>query len=358
MNITDKLYTEWAWRTDSGVPDINNPKDKVILDSIINELNNTDGQVSKEEIIKTIKQGNFTPEQLKSILNGISAVSYKDDVLTYLSNQGKAVDGIKNNIYNELISNGDIQNFHSMLNDLPPYSSIGRSGNLFTPFKGKISPETLRYLMDQKPSSNNIATGKGEIYLSTLIRDVSSDSPEGDVSAGGQGIEVKNKGAKPAGQKLEFGVNADKALLKYIVDRVNQFLPEPFQAPAKWGKRPFHRISIIISQALEQDENATDKILQIADEATTRIFTGIDLNDLNLTNFKKANNFDADSYEREFIKRVVRAYVRDEAFKEILFLDDSSGSFIIIPADKLESLVGTKIDAAMKDGLPRWSYNF
>ena len=33
MNITDKLYTEWAWRTESGVPDINNPKDKAILDS-------------------------------------------------------------------------------------------------------------------------------------------------------------------------------------------------------------------------------------------------------------------------------------------------------------------------------------
>jgi hypothetical protein len=38
MNITDKLYTEWAWRTESGVPDINNPKDKRILDRLISEL--------------------------------------------------------------------------------------------------------------------------------------------------------------------------------------------------------------------------------------------------------------------------------------------------------------------------------
>jgi hypothetical protein len=28
MNIIDKLYTEWAWRTTSGTPDINNPEDK------------------------------------------------------------------------------------------------------------------------------------------------------------------------------------------------------------------------------------------------------------------------------------------------------------------------------------------
>ena len=38
MNIIDKLYTEWAWRTESGIPDIKNPKDKAILNSILSEL--------------------------------------------------------------------------------------------------------------------------------------------------------------------------------------------------------------------------------------------------------------------------------------------------------------------------------
>ena len=38
MNITDRLYTEWAWRTKSGLPDFNNPNDRRILDSLISEL--------------------------------------------------------------------------------------------------------------------------------------------------------------------------------------------------------------------------------------------------------------------------------------------------------------------------------
>ena len=38
MNVIDKLYTEWAWRTKSGTPDISNPKDKAILDNLIYEL--------------------------------------------------------------------------------------------------------------------------------------------------------------------------------------------------------------------------------------------------------------------------------------------------------------------------------
>ena len=38
MSITDRLYTEWAWRTKSGLPDFNNPNDRRILDSLISEL--------------------------------------------------------------------------------------------------------------------------------------------------------------------------------------------------------------------------------------------------------------------------------------------------------------------------------
>ena len=42
MNITDKLYTEWAWRSKTGTPDINNPEDKAVLDKLINELTGKD----------------------------------------------------------------------------------------------------------------------------------------------------------------------------------------------------------------------------------------------------------------------------------------------------------------------------
>ena len=35
MNIIDKVYREWAWRSESGTPDINNPADRKILEEII-----------------------------------------------------------------------------------------------------------------------------------------------------------------------------------------------------------------------------------------------------------------------------------------------------------------------------------
>lgn len=38
MNLIDKLYTEWAYRSQSGTPDIKNPNDKAILDTILAEM--------------------------------------------------------------------------------------------------------------------------------------------------------------------------------------------------------------------------------------------------------------------------------------------------------------------------------
>ena len=49
MNVVDKLYTEWAWRTKLGVPDIKNPEDKAILDTIIFE---TSGKVLNEVAVE------------------------------------------------------------------------------------------------------------------------------------------------------------------------------------------------------------------------------------------------------------------------------------------------------------------
>lgn len=57
MNITNKLYTEWAWRTESGVPDINNPKDKAILDRVIVEILGEDVKIlGVEEVISSLME--------------------------------------------------------------------------------------------------------------------------------------------------------------------------------------------------------------------------------------------------------------------------------------------------------------
>ena len=361
MNITDKLYTEWAWRTKTGVPDINNPEDKVILDSLINELTNTDGVVSKQEVVAAIEGGKFTPDELKTILNGISGVAYKKDVLEYLNTKGKAVSSSARRIYNTLVDNGDIQNFHTYVRGgkMVDYASLGTKGNLKAKFTNLVSQDTLNYLMDLKPSIGNIATGKGEVFLSVLVSDVSSDSGgKGDVAAGGLGVEVKNKGAVPMGQKAGFGKNTDKVMIDKIISGVNSFLIRKIDTSVTKGNRPFHRINKIIAAVLDQNKNKLDDTIEIANRAILSSYPGIDFEGFNLTKYKSGNGIDADKLESHFVKKVIDKYVQDEDFDQVFFLDDSSGNYTKVQAGDLNKLAGNKISINMKDGLPRWTYNF
>ena len=68
MNITDKLYNEWAWRTKSGTPSMDNLEDKAILEQLISELVKEEDQepraVTKNDIINYIKNAELDDKQI------------------------------------------------------------------------------------------------------------------------------------------------------------------------------------------------------------------------------------------------------------------------------------------------------
>ena len=356
--MIDKLYNEWAWRSKTGTPSMDNAEDKAVLDKLIRELTNADGQVSKQEVIDAINKGEFTPEQLQSILNGISGIAYKEDVLSFLNNKGRSVSSISKTIYNRMVENGDIQTYHKYITDgAISYADLGAAGNLKEKFSKLFSQETINFLFDIKPQVGNVATGKGEVLLCTLTADVNGDTPSGDVGVGDKGIEVKNRGAIPMGQKAQFGKNTDKKFIEDAISGVNRVLDNPIQVQTK-GKRPLHRLNIILAAVAEQESDKVDASLDAMETALRSNYPGIDFSDFSLKKFKSGNAIDADTAEQAFSKKVIKLYTETEEFEEIFFLDDKSGNYAIVPSDKLVDLVGSKISIYMKDGLPRFSYNF
>lgn len=82
MSIVDKLYTEWAWRTKTGIPDINNPEDKAILDSILLEY----GVVFEDEEGNQIESDTATELSNKEVKMLIDAIkSIKEEYVKYLT---------------------------------------------------------------------------------------------------------------------------------------------------------------------------------------------------------------------------------------------------------------------------------
>lgn len=57
MNFIDKLYTEWAWRSKTGTPSMDNPEDKAILDKVIVEILGEDVNIlGVEEVIGSLME--------------------------------------------------------------------------------------------------------------------------------------------------------------------------------------------------------------------------------------------------------------------------------------------------------------
>ena len=76
MNVTDKLYNEWAWRTKSGTPDMNNLEDKAILDKLISNLISEEErepkEISKQDIINYVKNAKLDDKQIKKLYQRVT----------------------------------------------------------------------------------------------------------------------------------------------------------------------------------------------------------------------------------------------------------------------------------------------
>ena len=106
MEVTDKLYTEWAWRTKSGIPDINNSDDKAILDQLVLELTEAD-ELSDKDLQKnliSIISNTTDVDTLKRIMKYAKNIGYGDSMKTYLESKN--------------LSRKDILYFQSLLSDL------------------------------------------------------------------------------------------------------------------------------------------------------------------------------------------------------------------------------------------------
>jgi len=175
MNIVDKLYTEWAWRTKTGVPDINNPDDKAILDKILKEASG--GIRSTEEVIKVLQSAGVK-----------DAYTLRSVTSTY-------------NSYNEEQKHRFNKYFRQLSLSQP---NLDLLGNVYSDF------------YDAKASKG---MGRGEVMIIMGIKDSKSGgTAEKDILVNGKTFEVKELSAKefsPAKDGDINGTEYDSNFLKF-----------------------------------------------------------------------------------------------------------------------------------------------
>ena len=151
MSIVDKLYTEWAWRTRTGVPDINNPEDKAILDKLISEIT--------EDAAKN--------RSIEQILNELQSAGVKDAyTLRSIQNTYNSFDEGKKTTFNKYFRTLSLNQ-----------SNLDIIGSVYSEF------------FDAKASKG---MGRGEAMIILGIKDSKSGgTAEKDILVGGKTYEVK-----------------------------------------------------------------------------------------------------------------------------------------------------------------------
>lgn len=180
MNVIDKLYTEWAYRSESGTPDIKNPKDKAILDTILSEI---DAPLLNEAI-------DF-PKALNDAFNGeIPPVKGK-----YAQPQGSGL---------VTISESDLKGWKHLFNNNAGNNTVG---------PGELSMFWLyNYQKIPVKTSANHADADPDLTVGTVKTEVKSYKKHtGKIGLGKFGDQKRNLAALT----VIFGIQALRGVLNF-----------------------------------------------------------------------------------------------------------------------------------------------
>jgi hypothetical protein len=197
MNVTDKLYTEWAWRTKTGVPDINNPEDKAILDKLVSELYNYD---EKKPELTEVESSTSLEQLIKS-----KYVVQGQDVLNI------------DNFYNSIVKSPNSKKLFNLISN----SGNKKLRSAHDPIGG-LEKELFELIM------NTIKIPNGEpsefwfaiMYGGQIKGGVKGETGiTSDVDVEGQGVSLKNYGKI---NSIDFG-SLGKTVEELLRDNINLF---------------------------------------------------------------------------------------------------------------------------------------
>ena len=284
MNITDKLYNEWAWRTKSGTPSMDNLEDKAILEQLISELVKEEDQepraVTKNDIINYIKNAELDDKQIVKLYQRI----------TNFGNYRSIRDKVRQKGYGDKIYKQYSQQIQNIIEDLPvedskkfseylqkggaKFSTNSRGGNIIDDISSQtnlpinVVKAVFRHTAQDEKKRG---VGMGELALILLFDNITNASGKGDLAIDGKEFEVKGQGAKlgpnlrPLGNQAfieafsEFGVEGtNKPSYKgsnYILQNINQLLVDLYK---DHGQKVLDKLNSIINSLGLQSLKSSD----------------------------------------------------------------------------------------------------
>jgi hypothetical protein len=261
MNVTDKLYTEWAWRTESGIPDINNPKDKAILDKLIREVKKEANDITKDDIVALLSSIENDEEALQHIKKYISNRPNQNGFFNYINSKNidsKTLESgdAPQRVFNVLSNNDQLNDFMEYVKKPIGFAQLGSSGNLVTTLQDKLTADTIKLLINIGGQEGGRGVGKAEIGLASLVGDVKMmKGGKGDLDWSGRYLEVKGTAARLGKRDHSFtgGAKILDTAEEFVGDttRPDRFMPAILRNSPEKFKEAVKDLGDLLSQVYE-----------------------------------------------------------------------------------------------------------
>lgn len=392
MDTYEKIIRKHSWRFPKGYPDLNNPKDKEFLISIVEGYLKEDENSELQQFIKDEGLENIDPEIQKMIFD-IKKKTEKSSVTRY-----KQSIGDKKNVFRKVaadkgldtkskatalniftrdtdgstdVDEVGLDEFATYMKNPLKYSDLGTSGVIWDKFKGRgISEDRLRELLRQDGIIKSTAVGPGELFLVLLmddvakakkgdleVRDTDGDgkADTGFVNAGGREVEVKAQsaqlspygrqddliplfGAATAAKKERGGIRAE--LEKYY-DK--EFVDDHMTKNGlRSGNAPGSKLGNIISTANNLPEGEGKiKFIAYLKEMLKKLYTkGNYNNDENIEKHFSRDSIDKNEFLTDTAKKLAKDYVEKEKINDFLLLNHKNGAYLNLSAKQLLDNIG------------------
>ena len=354
MDIVTEFINRVAYKFPKGYPDLNDPADKELLESLmgLNEAEEDEEEKLIDKLINTIRSSDLSDDELNSYIKSISNKGLSGDLKDKLSKKGYSADSFKvgDKAIDYIIDKISDSEAKEFIEYTPKSFASAPDKSNFSSVTG-LSQGLVQDLINIEPGADagGSAIGKGELFVALAFNDIDNRGGGGDLNFDGKNLEVKGTGGR-LGQ--QGGRGSDFDYLSFLGEKhlegeeLEKYLNDPKNALIN------HSIKEIFD-AVDGDKSAVIKDIQKA-------LDGVYFNKgLAKKYFNSPDDFkDLKDMKIKLTKLNAEAYSQKTNVGAFLFMNSKSGDYVFVDIENLSDSIDSGLfGTIVKDDIKGYQWN-
>lgn len=360
MDIITEYLSKVAYKFPKGYPDLNDPQDRDLLESMIGislTENDLDKEIEdkinhKQRLIDLIQKTEMSEEVAQQIEKMLANSTFKPSVMKYIESKGFTSDRFERGqdavdyIFQKL-ADSEVDDFLQYAQTPLKFSSLPQTGNFQQEMK--LPSSLLLDLININPGKDKggSSIGKGEVFLGLMFDDIDNRAGGGDLNWKGKNFEIKGEGGR-LGQQGGRGTSVpwQEFLIPDIVpeDKQEEFLS------AKQGKLARNMtVGITMLAEFAKATNTETKLLQNVQKLLENIYYNKGFTKDYIKSFKDLT--DANYLKKSLNKILFKSYAAKNNVDFFLFFDGDSNYRVIDMSNVDEEIDKGNINTTTGDPL-------